>query len=89
MRGAEAVKNHWCLVFVAYSLLHLDCLEASPRKRQPLIRPLKTIGEACRQQGQAVLEKLILKAHHLMQQGESVAETFSTLFAKQQPRAVC
>ncbi len=89
MRAAEAIKKHWCLVFVAYSFLHLDCLEASPRKCQPLIRPLKTIGEACRQQGQAVLEELILKAHHLMQQGESVSETFFTLFAKQRPSAVC
>ena len=89
MRAAEAVKKHWCLVFVAYSFLHLDCLQASPRKRQPLIRPIKTIGEACRQQGQAVLEQLMLKAHDLMQQGGSVSEIFSTLFAKQQPIAIC
>ena len=26
MRNAEAIGKHWCLVFVAYSLLHLDCL---------------------------------------------------------------
>ena len=26
MRHAEAIGKHWCLVFVAYSLLHLDCL---------------------------------------------------------------
>jgi SRSO17 transposase len=88
MRAAEAIKKHWCLVFVAYSFLHLDCLEASPKRRQPLIRPIKTIGEACRQQGQALIEKLILKAHDLMQKGESAAETFSKLFAKQQPVAV-
>lgn len=88
MRAAEAIKKHWCLVFVAYSFLHLDCLQASPKKRQPLLRPIKTIGEACRQQGQALLENLILKAHNLMQNGESAAETFSTLFAKQQPIAV-
>ena len=25
MRNAEAIKKHWCLVFVAYSFLHLDC----------------------------------------------------------------
>ena len=88
MRGAEAINKHWCLVFVAYSLLHLDCLEASPKKCQRLARPIKTIGEACRQQGQAVLERLILKAHNLIEEGESVAETFAKLFAKQQPLAV-
>lgn len=85
MRGAEAAKKHWCLVFVAYSFLHLECLEASPKKHQPLLRPIKTIGEACRQQGQALIENLILKAHNLIQQGESVSATFAQLFAKQQP----
>jgi SRSO17 transposase len=29
MRNAEAIGKHWCLVFVAYSLLHLDCLPPS------------------------------------------------------------
>ena len=29
MRDAEAIQKHWCLVFVAYSLLLLDCLPAS------------------------------------------------------------
>ena len=89
MRGAEAAKKHWCLVFVAYSLLHLDCLEASPKKRQPLLRPIRTIGEACRQQGQASLENLIMKAHNLIQQGESVSATFARLFAKQHPIMAC
>ena len=28
MRDAEAIRKHWCLVFVAHSLLHLDCLPA-------------------------------------------------------------
>lgn len=50
MRNAEAIGKHWCLVFVAYSLLHLDCLPPSPTKGS---LPLKTIGEACRQQAQA------------------------------------
>jgi hypothetical protein len=89
MRAAEAIKKHWCLVFVAYSFLHLDCLEASPKKRQMLLRPIKTIGEVCRGQGQALLEKLILKAHNLMQEGESASVTFSKLFAKQQPSVAC
>src|SRR5215217_4787496 len=45
MRNAEAMGKHWCLVFVAYSVLHLDCLPPSPTKGS---LPLKTIGEACR-----------------------------------------
>ncbi|MCI0562216.1 MAG: transposase [Nitrososphaera sp.] len=87
MRKAEAIKKHWCLVFVAYSLLHLDCLEASPMKRKKESQPIKTIGEACRQQGQALIERLIMISHELMQQGESAAEVFCKLFAKQQPVA--
>jgi DDE family transposase len=45
MRSAEAIKKHWCLVFVAYSFLHLDCLHPSPTKGS---LPIKTIGEAGR-----------------------------------------
>jgi SRSO17 transposase len=85
MRTAEAIQKHWCLVFVAYSLLHLDCLPASPMKRHPARHPSKTIGEACRQQGQALLERLMVSAHDLLQQGQSAAQVFATLFAKQQP----
>ncbi len=86
MRGAEAIARHWCLVFVAYSLLHLDCLPPSPRKGQgqPPSHPVKTIGEACRQQGQALIEALILFAHDLLQKGQPAAEVFALLFAKQQ-----
>jgi hypothetical protein len=29
MRHAEAIGKHWCLVFVASSLLPLDCLPPS------------------------------------------------------------
>jgi hypothetical protein len=29
MRSAEAIGKHWCLVFVAYSLLHLTCRKGS------------------------------------------------------------
>lgn len=50
MRSAEAIKNHWCLVFVAYSFLHLACLPPALTKAS---LPVKTIGEACRQQAQA------------------------------------
>src|SRR5262249_41170960 len=51
MRSAEAIQKHWCLVFVAYSFLHLDCLPPSPTKGS---LPIKTIGAACRQQAQAL-----------------------------------
>ena len=83
MRTAEAIKKHWCLVFVAYSFLHLQCLSASPRKRKSLTHPIRTIGEACRQQSQALIEELILYAHELLQRGQSASDIFSEIFAKQ------
>lgn len=85
MRTAEALQKHWGLVFVAYSLLHLDCLPPSPveGKGQGPAHPVKTIGEACRQQAQALIEALILGAHDLLQQGQPAAEVFAKLFAKQ------
>ena len=82
MRSAEAIGKHWCLVFVAYSFLHLDCLSASPTKGS---LPLKTIGEACRQQAQALMQALILYAHEQLQLGQKAADLFASLFAKQQP----
>ncbi len=84
MRTATAIKKHWCLVFVAYSFLHLQCLAASPRKGRALTHPSKTIGEACRQQGQALIEKLIVYAHELLQQGQAATAVFAAIFAKQQ-----
>ena len=33
MRNAEAIGKHWCLVYVAYSLLHLDCLQGRVARR--------------------------------------------------------
>jgi SRSO17 transposase len=85
MRTSEAIKKHGCLVFVAYSLLHLDCLPASSvrGKTKRASRPIKTIGEAGRQQGEAVIEAMILYSHDLLQRGQSAAEVFATLFAKQ------
>jgi hypothetical protein len=82
MRNAEAIKKHWCLVYVAYSFLHLDCLPPSPTKGS---LPRKTIGEACRQQAQALIEALILYAHEQLQRGQQAVDIFATLFAKQQP----
>jgi len=80
MRSAEAIKNHWCLVFVAYSFLHLACLPPALMKAS---LPVKTIGEACRQQAQALIEGLILYAHDQLQRGQHVKEVFARLFAKQ------
>jgi hypothetical protein len=85
MRNAEAIGKHWCLVFVAYSLLHLDCLPPSPTQGG---LPLKTIGEACRQQARALIEALILYAHERLQLGQKAADIFASLFAKQQPAMV-
>lgn len=81
MRKAEAIKKHWCLVLVAYWMLRLDCLRASPIKEK--LHPIKTIGEVCRQQGQAVMESLIMYSHKLLIEGKSATEVFSNLFAKQ------
>jgi hypothetical protein len=81
MRDAKAIQKHWCLVFVAYSLLHLDCLPASLRQSR---LPIKTIGEACRQQAQALMETLILYASKQLEHGQQADELFASLFAKQQ-----
>ena len=83
MRDAEATlrEKHWCLVFVAYSLLHLDCLPPSLKQGR---LPLKTIGEACRQQAQALIEALILHTHERLQHGQKAQDIFAQLFAKQQ-----
>jgi hypothetical protein len=85
MRSAEAIQKHWCLVFVAYSLLHLACLPPSliSGSGKLLSHPIKTIGSVCRQQGQKLIEELILLAHDQLQQGQSASEVFSRLFAKQ------
>ncbi len=80
MRSAAAIKRHWCLVFVAYSFLHLACLPP-PLTKASL--PAKTIGEACRQQAQALIETLILYAHDCLQRGQHVTAVFARLFAKQ------
>jgi len=81
MRDAEAIQKHWCLVFVAYSLLHLDCLPPSLKQGR---LPIKTIGEACRQQAQALIEALILHTHARLQLGQKAQDIFAQLFAKQQ-----
>lgn len=79
IRHAAAIGKHWCLVFVAYSFLHLDCLSPSPTKGN---FPIKTIGEACRQQAQALIQALILSAHERLLQGQKPEQVFAFLFAK-------
>jgi hypothetical protein len=46
--------------------------------------PIKTIGEACRQQAQALIEALILYAHERLQLGQRAEDIFAYVFAKQQ-----
>ena len=84
MRHAEALGKHWCLVFVAYSFLHLDCLPPSLMQGS---LPIKTIGEACRQQAQALMQALILSVYERLQLGQRVEDLFASLFAKQQTAA--
>ena len=81
MRSIEAIGKHWCLVFVAYSLLHLTCLPTGSDRTRGLIQ---TIGDACRQQGRALLQKLLLFVHDQLSQGARVDQLFERLFAKQQ-----
>jgi hypothetical protein len=85
MRDAKAIQKHWCLVFVAYSLLRLDCLPTSLRQSR---LPIKTIGEACRQQAQSLIEALILYAIQQLEQGQKAKDLFAFLFAKQRSLAV-
>jgi hypothetical protein len=80
MRSAEAIGKHWCLVFVAYTFLHLACLAPSQTKGSS---PIKTIGDACRQQAQALIEKLLLYVHDRLAQGQQAEAVFAQLFAKQ------
>jgi hypothetical protein len=80
MRSAEAIGKHWCLVFVAYSLLHLMCLPAVPDRTKALIQ---TIGDACRQQGRALLQQLLVFVHERLSSGATVDHVFAYLFAKQ------
>jgi hypothetical protein len=80
MRSAEAIGKHWCLVFVAYSLLPLTCLPAGPDRTRGLIQ---TLGDACRQQGRAWLQKLLVFVHEQLSHGVTIDQLFGQLFAKQ------
>jgi DDE superfamily endonuclease len=80
MRSTEAIGKHWCLVFVAYSLLHLTCLPTVPDRAHGLIQ---TLGDACRQQGRALLQKLLVFVHEQLSHGTTADHVFAQLFAKQ------
>jgi hypothetical protein len=80
MRSTEAIGKHWCLVFVAYSLLHLTCLPTVPDRAKGLIH---TLGDACRQQGRALLQKLLVFVHEQLSHGTTADHVFAQLFAKQ------
>lgn len=49
---------------------------------------MKTIGEACRQQAQLLIEALIRYASQQLEQGQKANDLFAYLFAKQQAFAV-
>jgi hypothetical protein len=81
MRSTQAIGNHWCLVFVAYSLRHVTCWPAVPDRTKGLIQ---TMGDACRQQGRALLQRLLVVVHDQLSQGTTVDHVFARLVAKQQ-----
>jgi hypothetical protein len=80
MRSAEAIGKHWCLVVVADALLHLTCLPAVPDRTKGLIH---TMGDACRHQGRALRQKLLLFVHDQLSHGTTADQVFAQLFAKQ------
>ena len=84
MRDAKAIGKHWCLAFVAYSILHLDCLPPPLAKAQ---LPTKSIGDTCRQQTQALIELLVIQAHYMLQDANDFKSVFDFLFSKLQAYA--
>ena len=80
MRSIEAIGKHWCVVFVAYSLLHLTCLPTVPDRTKGL---MQTLGDACRQQGRALLQHLLVFVHDQLSHGATMDHLFTQLFAKQ------
>jgi hypothetical protein len=65
---------------VAYSLLHLTCLAAVPGRAKGLGQ---TIGDACRQQGRALIQNLLEFVHDQLSHGATAEYVFAQLFAKQ------
>jgi hypothetical protein len=79
-RRTEAIGTHGCLVVVADALLHWTCRPTGPDRTQGLIR---TIGDACRQEGRAVLQRLLVFVHDQLSHGALVDHVFAQLLAKQ------
>ena len=80
MRRTDAIGKHRCLVFVASALWHLTCLPAVPDRTQGLIQ---TLGDACRQQGRALIQTLWLFVHDQWSHGTTADQVFAQLFVKQ------
>jgi hypothetical protein len=68
---------------LAHGFLHLESLRSSTKKVHKL--PGKSIGQVCREQAQALVEKLLLYVHEQLALGEEATTLFARLFAKQQP----
>jgi len=83
MRDAQAIHKHWSLVFLAHGFLHLESLRSSTQKGHKV--PGKSLGEVCREQSQALVEKLILYAYEQLTRGEEAILLFARLFARLQP----
>jgi SRSO17 transposase len=79
MLSSEAFQKHWCLVCVAHSLLHLDCLTATDKAA---VFPAKSIGEACRQQAIGLLEHFVYFVQRFVADGLSSASVLAELFCK-------
>src|SRR2546423_4308612 len=82
MRSAEAMGKHWCLGCVASSFWPLAGLPQAPTQGR---FPIKTIGEAWRQQAHALRQALLWSAHERLQLGQRAHESLASLVAKQQP----
>ena len=68
------------MVFVAYLLLHLTCLPTVPDRTKGL---MQTMGDACRQQGRALIQKLLLFVHDQLSHGATADHVFAQVCAKQ------
>jgi hypothetical protein len=79
-RSAEALGKPWCLVFVADSRLPRTCLPAVPARTQGLIH---TRGDACRQQGRALRQRLLSVVHDRLSHGARVDQVVDQVLAKQ------
>jgi hypothetical protein len=80
LRSTEAIGNHWGVVFVAYARLHLTCLPTVPDRTKGLIH---TSGDACRPQGRALLQTLLVFVHEPLSHGTTADYVFAPLCAKQ------